>query len=73
MVPFPGQAAGPKARRAAWRASARDDTGNQRVRVLVVRSLGSRHRSDVSEVLAGRRVARRGVVEVPSPKETVTP
>lgn len=54
------------------RRKSRGRTGIWRVRVLVVESLGSRYRSDVSKVLVGRSAARRCVSGVPSLKEATT-
>lgn len=47
-VPSPGYVVGPKAHRSARGASLVDSAGSQRVRVIVVESLGSRHRTNVS-------------------------
>jgi len=60
-TPSPGYVVGPKAHRFARGESLVDSTGSQRVRVIVVESLGSRHRTNVSvgTVPAGRRKAQR--------------
>jgi hypothetical protein len=60
-VPSPGHAVGPKACRFARGESLVDGAGSQRVRVLVVKSLGSRHRTNVPEGAcpAARCKARR--------------
>jgi hypothetical protein len=57
----PGHAVSPKAHRFARGESLVDSAGNQRVRVFVVESLGSRHRTNVSDGAfpAGRRKAQR--------------
>lgn len=47
-VPSPGYVVGPKTHRSARGASLVDSAGSQRVRVIVVESLGSRHRTNVS-------------------------
>jgi hypothetical protein len=57
----PGYVVGPKAHRFARGESLADSAGSQRVRVIVVESLGSRHRTNVSVVLVRRGVARRNV------------
>jgi hypothetical protein len=44
----PGPQMGPKTHRVRTRRKSRGRTGNQRVRVIVVESLGSRHRTNVS-------------------------
>jgi len=48
-TPSPGYVVGPKTHRFARGVSLVDSAGNQRVRVIVVESLGSRHRTNVSE------------------------
>jgi hypothetical protein len=60
-TPSPGHVVGPKAHCFARGESLADRAGNQRVRVIVVESLGSRHRTNVSvgACLAGRRKAQR--------------
>ena len=63
----------PKPVASASGVSRRDCTGNQRVRVLVVESLGSRHRSDASTMLGRQRAARRFAERGSSPKEAFTP
>lgn len=60
-TPSPGYVVGPKTHRFARGVSLVDSAGSQRVRVIVVESLGSRHRTNVSDAafLAGRRKAQR--------------
>jgi len=55
------QRVGPKAHRLARGVSFADSAGNRRVRVIVVESLGSRHRTNVSigAYPAGRRKMQR--------------
>jgi hypothetical protein len=55
-VPSPGYVVGPKAHHLARGVSLVDSAGSQRVRVIVVESLGSRHRTNVS---VGARPAAR--------------
>lgn len=68
----PGHVAGPKPCYFARGDKSRGRAGNRRVRVLVVESLRSKHRSDVSEVLVWRSVARPYASRVPSLKEAAT-
>jgi len=72
-TPSPGYVVGPKAHRFARGESLVDSTGSQRVRVIVVESLGSRHRTNVSKrCFSGGASQGATSREVPSPKEAGT-
>jgi hypothetical protein len=72
-VPSPGHVVGPKTHRFARGVSLVDSAGSQRVRVIVVESLGSRHRTNVSDrCLSGGALQGATSREVPSPKEAGT-
>jgi hypothetical protein len=72
-IPSPGNVVGPKTHRNARGVSLVDTAGSQRVRVIVVESLGSRHRTNVSDGRLSGGVSQDTTSrEVPSLKETGT-
>jgi hypothetical protein len=72
-TPSPGHVVGPKAHRFARGESLVDSAGSQRVRVIVVESLGSRHRTNVSVWCFSGGPSQGGTSrEVPSSKEAGT-
>jgi hypothetical protein len=72
-TPSPGIVVGPKTHRIARGESLVDRAGNQRVRVIVVESLGSRHRTNGSFRCFSGGSSQDGTSrKVPSLKEACT-